>query len=200
MKFIHYCSGITIALFMGFHLLNHLLILHSEALHIKFMQRARKVYRNPIAESILLFAVLVQVVTGISLVLSKWSKMEDFFDRVQVISGLYLSFFLLVHISAVLYGRYRLRFDTNLYFGAGVMNMWPHKLFFMPYYSLAILAFFSHIAAIHKIKMEEFVSSSSAETQAFIIMIIGGLTMLAIITRMANLKTMPSAKTGNKSE
>lgn len=191
MKLIHYYSGIFIALFTGLHILNHLFILHSAERHIRFMTRARKIYRNRFVETLLLTAVLVQVITGITLVIEKWSKTEDYFEVIQIVSGLYLSFFLLVHVSAVLVGRYKLKLDTNLYFGASVMLHWPQNLFFIPYYSLAIVSFFFHIAAVHKSKMEDWVSPSHAATQAIVIMIVGVFTMLAIITRMTALKMPP---------
>ena len=188
MKLIHYYSGLTLAVFIGFHLLNHLLILHSEALHIKFMKSARKIYRNRIVESLLLLAVLVQVISGITLVILKWNKVENYFDRIQITSGLYLSFFLLNHLLAVLRGRYKLKMDTNLYYGAGVMNMWPQKLFFIPYYSFAILFFFFHVACVHRIKMEKYAGLSVATKQAFLIMGIGMLVTLLVIIKMSNLK------------
>ena len=141
-KTIHYYTGLTLALFIGIHLLNHLFILHSEAMHVRFMQKARKIYRNPMIEGILLTAVVLQIVSGICLIIRKWSKTDSWFDWVQICSGLYLSLFLTNHIRAVLAGRYKMHADTNLYYGAGVMNMWPQKLFYIPYYSLAILAFF----------------------------------------------------------
>ena len=138
MKLIHYYTGLTLSVFIGFHLLNHLLILHSEALHIRFMKSARKIYRNKFVESLLFLAVLLQVISGITLVIMKWNKVENYFDRIQIASGLYLSFFLLNHVMAVLRGRYILKMDTNIYYGAGVMNMWPQKLFF---YSLLLLCY-----------------------------------------------------------
>ena len=188
MKLIHYYTGLTLAVFIGFHLLNHLLILHSEALHIKFMKSARKIYRNRIVESLLLVAVLVQVISGITLVILKWNKVENYFDRIQITSGLYLSFFLLNHLLAVLRGRYKLKMDTNLYYGAGVMNVWPQKLFFIPYYSFAILSFFFHVACVHRIKMEKYAGLSVATKQAFLIMGIGMLVTLLVIIKMSNLK------------
>ncbi|HEU5167004.1 MAG TPA: hypothetical protein VFU29_15745, partial [Chitinophagaceae bacterium] len=70
------------------------------------MRSARKIYRNKIVESLLLLAVLLQVISGITLVILKWNKVENYFDRIQIASGLYLSFFLLNHVIAVLRGRY----------------------------------------------------------------------------------------------
>ena len=187
-KGIHYYTGLTLAMYIGIHLLNHLLILRSAAMHIAFMQKARKIYRHPVVEPILLLAVGLQILTGLFLVTQKWTKTESWFDWAQICSGLYLSLFLTYHVRAVLVGRHKLHVDTNLYYGAGVMNMWPQKLLFIPYYSLAILAFFTHVACIHRIKMKEFVSLEMAEQQAIGIMLLGIVITLLIIYKMAHLK------------
>lgn len=187
MKILHYYSGIMISVFIGFHLLNHLLILRSDGHHIRFMQGLRKIYRNRIMEILLLLGISIQIISGITLVILKWNKIESYFDVMQIASGLYMSFFLTVHINAVMIGRYKLKVDTNLYYGAGVMNMWPHKIFFIPYYSLSILSFFFHVACIHRTKMSEFVSTSSATAQSFIIMGIGIVITSLIIYKMSHL-------------
>lgn len=187
-KSIHYYTGLTIGIYIGTHLLNHLLILHSEAMHIRFMQKARNVYRHPFVEGILLTAVLMQVLSGLYLVIRKWYKAENWFDWIQIGSGLYLMLFLIYHVRAVMIGRHKIRIDTNLYYGAGVMNMWPQKLIFIPYYSLAILSFFFHMACIHRIKMKQFISIESAENQAIGIMMFGVLITLMVIYKMSHLK------------
>ena len=191
MKTIHYCTGLTIALYVGFHLLNHLLILHSEAMHLAFMRRARKVYRHPVVESVLLAAVVVQVLSGIFLVTQKWPRVEGWFDWLQIGSGLYLALFLTNHVRAVMVGRHTMHVDTNLYYGAGVMNMWPQKLIYIPYYALAILSFFAHVACIHRTRMQAFVSAEAAEDQALGIIGLGCIVTFLIIFRMSHL-TMPA--------
>ncbi len=186
-KVIHYYSGLTIAVFVGIHLLNHLLILRSEASHIKFMRAARKLYRHPVVEKVIFLAAFVQIVSGISVVVDKWPIAEGWFDWLHIGSGAYLAFFLLNHIKAVLVGRYKLRVDTDLYYGAGVMNMWPHKLYYIPYYALAILSFFTHVACIHRTKMQEFVSPDAAEYQAVGIILLGWTVTFLVIYKMSHL-------------
>ncbi|MBN8676500.1 MAG: hypothetical protein J0L56_20410 [Chitinophagales bacterium] len=190
-KGIHYYTGLAIAIYIGTHLLNHLLILHSEAMHINFMKKTRKVYRHPLVERILLTAVLLQVLSGLFLVTQKWVKADNWFDWVQIFSGLYLLLFLANHVRAVMVGRHKMHVDTNLYYGAGVMNMWPQKLVFIPYYSLAIISLFFHVACIHRIKMKELVPEEAAEQQAIGIMILGCVVTLLIIFKMSHLK-MPA--------
>lgn len=188
MKVIHYYSGVTLAIFVGIHLLNHALILHSSEWHINFMNAVRKVYRNPVIETLLLLAVGIQIVTGIYLVNNKWSLVESLFDFLHIASGLYMSLFLIIHVSAVLMGRYKLGVDTNLYFGVGYMNVSPQRYFFIPYYSLAITSFFVHMACIHKIKMSEYVTLSTAQNQSIGIMVLGVIFTVLIITKMAHLQ------------
>jgi hypothetical protein len=160
-------------------------------MHINFMQKARKVYRHSIVEAVLLSAVVLQILSGIFLVVQKWSRVDSWFDWAQICSGLYLSLFLTNHVRAVMMGRHKLHVDTNLYYGAGVMNMWPQKLVYIPYYSLAILAFFFHVACIHRLKMKAFVSKEIAGQQAIGIIILGCVITFLIIFKMSHLK-MPA--------
>ena len=198
MKLLHYYSGLTLAVYIGFHLLNHLLILHSEGLHIRFMRSARKIYRNRVIETLLLSAVLIQVISGITLVILRWNKVENNFDRIQIASGLYLAFFLVNHVRAVLRGRYTLKMDTDLYYGAGVMNKWPQKLFYIPYYSLAILSIFFHVACVHRLKMEKLTGLSMATKQSLILMGAGVLFPFFVPVKMSPLKTTFGETSGLK--
>jgi succinate dehydrogenase/fumarate reductase cytochrome b subunit len=75
------------------------------------------------------------------------------YDVLQVLSGLYLSFFLFYHIRAVMLGRYVWNVETDFHFAAwGVKNS-PADWFFIPYYSLSVLCVFIHIACVHRQKM-----------------------------------------------
>ncbi len=66
----------------------------------------------------------------------------------QALSGLYLVFFLTQHIAAVFWARSAFApFDTNVYWAAAVASRPPLSLYFIPYYGLAIMAVFAHIAA-----------------------------------------------------
>ncbi|SKA30894.1 hypothetical protein SAMN04488128_103369 [Chitinophaga eiseniae] len=142
----HYWSGLTLSVFIGFHLFNQLTALMGVGAHISVMQVLRLVYRHPVVETILLLAVVFQITTGLLMVFKR--QQSTVAGKIQVYSGLYLSFFLLVHVGAVLYGR-SLALDTNFYFAAAGLNMYPVTFFFIPYYLLAIGAVFLHVAAIH---------------------------------------------------
>ncbi|MBS1614113.1 MAG: hypothetical protein JST49_14935, partial [Bacteroidetes bacterium] len=100
MRKLHYASGITLSLFIAIHLFNHLTALWGPDMHIQFMDMLRMLYRNVLVEGILLLCVLLQVGTGLRLALTK--QAASIAEKVQIYSGFYLSFFLIVHVSAVL--------------------------------------------------------------------------------------------------
>lgn len=183
---IHFVSGITLTIFIGLHLANHLASIVGVDRHIEWMNAIRHFYRAPIIEFLLLAAVLMQMYSGIRLFLSKRKTTKIGFEKLHVFSGLYLAVFLVIHVSAVLAGRFILHLDTNFYFGAAGLSSFPVNLFFIPYYSLAILSFFGHIAAIHHCKMKNAMWGVSVNGQSKAILILGALVMLLILYGMTN--------------
>ncbi|WP_051077327.1 hypothetical protein [Janthinobacterium sp. HH01] len=135
---------------MTLHLFNHLLAIGSVEAHIHFMEAFRAVYRNRVVEIILLLCVASQIASGLTFVRSRWRDRHQGLDLLQLGSGLYLAFFLLVHVGAVLAGRMKFGLDTNFYYAAAGMHVLPYRYFFMPYYFFAVLAITVHLArALH---------------------------------------------------
>lgn len=186
MKQIHYLSGITIAIFVALHLFNHFYSLFGANAHIHLMEDLRVLYRNRIVETILLLAVVVQIISGIKLFLNKRKAASSFFDKLQIWTGLYLAIFLVIHLSAVLSGRFILNLDTNFYFGVAGLNTFPFNLFFIPYYGLAIISFFGHISAVHSKKMKREIFGIRPFNQSYGILIIGLILTLIIIYGLTN--------------
>src|ERR1044072_246106 len=151
LKKLHRLSGITITSFLLLHVTNHLFALGGAALHIYVMDLFRHVYRFLPVEIVLLMCVIFQVVSGVTLVFKKGFLKQPVHVIIQIASGLYLSFFMVYHVCAVLLGRYQWNVDTNFYFAAGVANSFPSKLFFIPYYTLSLICVFAHIACAHYI-------------------------------------------------
>lgn len=148
-KKLHHLSGIVIAAFLLLHLANHLFALGGPALHIAVMNLFRHVYRFLPVEILLLVCVIFQVISGVVLVFRKGFFKQPLYAIIQIGSGLYLSFFMVYHVSAVILGRYQWNIDTDFYFAAGVANNYPSKLFFIPYYTLSLVCVFAHIACAH---------------------------------------------------
>jgi succinate dehydrogenase/fumarate reductase cytochrome b subunit len=160
-KKLHRLSGVIMASFLLLHLTNHLFALGGPDLHISVMNLFRHVYRFPPIEILLLSCVLFQVISGIWLVFKKGFLRQPFYIVIQVLSGLYLSFFMIYHVRAVLLGRFQWNVDTDFYFAAEVANRYPEKLFFIPYYTLSLVCMFAHIACVHYIKRMEKLNDTS---------------------------------------
>ncbi len=178
-KRIHYFSGLTITFFISLHLFNHGWSIFGANQHIEMMDTLRLFYRNIFVEAILFIAVIIQIVSGLKLFTDYRKVAKSNFERLHVWTGLYLSVFFVIHLTAVLCGRYLLHLDTNFYFGVAGLNSFPTNLFFIPYYGLAIISFFGHIASIHSKKMKKSIFGYSPNHQATAIFIFGlGVTLI----------------------
>lgn len=180
-KKLHYLSGVTIAIFVGLHLFNHVTSLYGGDYHIAIMDKLRLFYRNIFVETILLIAVSFQIFSGITFFIRSRKTGISGFKKLHLWTGLYLAIFFVVHLSAVFGGRFFLHLDTNFYFGVAGLNTFPFNLFFIPYYGLAMLSFFGHIASVHTIKVKIDILGLSPTAQSKLILFIGiGLTILIL--------------------
>ena len=185
-KKIHYLSGLTISIFVGLHLFNHAWSLFGVDRHLEMMNTLRLFYRNVFIESIIMLSVFVQIISGLKLVKSSRKTAISNFDKLHIWTGLYLAFFFIIHLSAVLCGRLLLHLDTNFYFGVAGLNSFPFNLFFVPYYGLAILSFFGHIASIHSKKMKQSVLGLTPNNQSIAILSFGFLLTILIFYGLTN--------------
>ena len=111
----------------------------------------------------LLACVAFQIGSGVYFIKNRWRQRRGFFERVQALSGGYLAYFLLIHVGAVLFGRAVLKLDTNFYYAAAGMHIppFPFHYYFLPYYFLAVIAIFVHVAcAIHWLTREKLAEPS----------------------------------------
>ncbi len=186
MKRIHYISGLTITVFVGLHLFNHVLSIFGAEKHIEMMNILRLFYRNIFVETILLGAVLMQIISGITLFKTSRKTATSMFEKLHIWTGIYLAFFLVFHVSAVLVGRYFLNLNTNFYFGVAGLNTFPFNLFFIPYYAFAIFSFFGHIACIHYKKMKLTIYDFTPKSQSIAILIFGICLTIIIFYGLTN--------------
>lgn len=145
LRTLHRTSAIVITAFACLHVANHLASLAGIPSHIAFMTVARKLYRQPVVETLLLLCVSFQIASGLWFVVSGWRQRQGAIAWLQAISGALLACFLLVHVGVVLFGRAVLNLDTNFYFAAAGFFVPPYPLFFGPYYFVGVLALFTHL-------------------------------------------------------
>ena len=145
LRSLHRASALVLASYALLHIANHLASLHSIALHLEVMDALRKVYRQPVVEALILACASFQVVSGLLLVVRGWRRRSGAVAWLQAASGMYIAFFLLVHVAAVLLGRSVLHLDTNFFYAAAGLHVQPYQWFFAPYYLLAVAALFAHL-------------------------------------------------------
>lgn len=143
---LHRINACFLGVFLALHLINHLFILVSPVSHIAVMDALRGLYRAPIVEPLLIVGLIVQIGLGLVLI-AKRGKPQGRWAWAQVISGLYIIVFLAQHVPAVQMARWNLDFDTNIWFASAVVSEMPYLLYFAPYYMLAVIALFTHLAA-----------------------------------------------------
>lgn len=183
---LHYITGLTITVFITLHLFNHLCSLFGAEKHIEIMNLLRHFYRNIFVESILLIAILVQIASGLMLFKENRKKANSFFEKLHIWTGLYLAIFFVIHLGAVFARRNYLHLDTNFYFGVAGLNSFPTNLFFIPYYGLAVISFFGHIAGVHSKKMKKNFLGLTPKAQAVAILILGILITLILFYGLTN--------------
>jgi hypothetical protein len=182
----HYLTGLVLSVFIGFHLINHLAALKGIEAHIEFNKILRLVYRNPVVEILLVTAVVIQIISGIKLYREKREHVHSAFEKLHLLTGLYLAAFLVLHVGAVFIGRTVLKLDTNFYFGAAGLNTFPFNLFFVPYYTLAIVSVFGHVASVHHQKMKRNVFGISPLHQARAILLVGAVLSVVVLYGLTN--------------
>jgi len=168
------------------HLFNHVCSIFGADKHIEIMTSLRHFYRSFLVETILLSAVFVQIFSGLKLFSENRKTATSDFDRLHILTGLYLAIFFVIHLSAVLGGRLFLHLDTNFYFGVAGLNNFPTNLFFIPYYGLAIFSFFGHVACIHNKKMKHTIFSLTPNEQSKAILIFGICLTIVIFYGLTN--------------
>ena len=141
----HRVSAILIGLFLILHIGNHLAGLGGQERHIAYMAWARPYYRNALVEPLLLILLAWQIASGLFMAARNWKSRRGGVAWLQVVSGLYLSFFLLIHVVAVMVGRGFLRLDTDFRFAAAGFHVSHWEYFFAPYYFLGVASLFTHV-------------------------------------------------------
>src|SRR5690625_1384493 len=118
-KNLHFISGVIIAIYVFFHLVNHLFGFAVVDRYMEVMESFRIDYRLAVVETLFLVAVAIEVVTGVMLFvryIAGWIKVLlniAFFNLLPIRTGLYLSYVLVNHVWAVLAGRYIAQVDTG---------------------------------------------------------------------------------------
>jgi succinate dehydrogenase/fumarate reductase cytochrome b subunit len=177
----HRLAAAVVGVYLLAHLANHIAALAGVKAHIAFMEALRQVTRVPALEALLLAAAAVQAGSGLWLALRRRGPRRLRFDRLQTLSGAWLAVFLAVHVGSVLFGRAVLGLDTNFYFAAAGLHVWPYPLFFAPYYGLALAALFVHLACALRRRLPARVPPAARDRLAWTAIAAGSLLAVLIV-------------------
>lgn len=147
----HGIAGLLVALFIGFHLFNHLFSLAGEDAHARLMDWGRQFYRAPLIEPLLVAALLFQVISGLRLAWLWSARGGDFQRLFQLASGVFLAVFILGHLNAVfVFARTWAAIETDWAFATGaptglIMDPWSIRL--LPHYALGVFFVLAHLGS-----------------------------------------------------
>ncbi len=177
----HRISACLISGFIVVHLCNHLFAMGGIDTHIAVMEVLRQLYRQPLVEVILLGCVVFQIGSGLLFIKRRWGQRKWFFERLQAISGGYLAFFLVNHVGAVIFGRAQLNLDTNFYFAAAGIHVDPFQFYFVPYYFLAVVAVFCHLACAGHWLLQGRLSLQERNRAGYLVIFVGVVASFLIM-------------------
>ena len=142
-------AATILVVFLGAHLINHLLGLAGADVHVATMKMLRHVYRNPWIEPALIVLLFFQVLSGLVLWRPRTAGASDYLSTLQTASGAYLAVFLTSHINSVfvLARCFGIETDWDWATGAPVgllADPWNVRL--LPHYSLAVFFVIAHLS------------------------------------------------------
>lgn len=186
------CGSIT-ALYVLFHIFNHLFGLISPQAHAAVMDIGRVVYRAAVIEPLLVAVMLFQIISGLRLA---WTWTETTADRYRVFqlaSGVFMSVFILGHMNSVfIFARTFLDIPTDWAFAAGlptglIHDAWNIRL--LPHYALGVFFVLTHLfSGIRVVLLAHEVGQTSANRIWWLGAGISLLTSAAIICGMTGLR------------
>ncbi|HZP93865.1 MAG TPA: hypothetical protein VFB20_13415 [Burkholderiales bacterium] len=151
LRFLHGVSAATLlAIFLVWHISNHVLGFWSAELHQAAMKFLRTWYRSAAVEPILVALMVFQIGSGVVLLRGRLSQPSDLYASLQTAAGAYLAIFITSHLNAVFpLGRWEMGIDTDFFFASGgpaglLADAWNVRL--IPHYSLAVWSLFTHAA------------------------------------------------------
>ena len=179
---IHGYSAMLIAVFALTHIANHSLGIISLSTHATVLHALRAVYREQVIETLLVLAVLGQVSTGSVMVWKSYLRSGTPIRNMQILSGLFLAFFFLSHLSAVYHTRQR-GIDTDFAWAvsgpAGLLGV-NGSAALVPLYTLSVLMIFIHLASQMRRRLPRVVSDRVAQNAFYGVLALGGVATLVI--------------------
>ena len=181
-RHLHASSAIVLVTFALVHVFNHSLAIISLGMNTAVLHTLRLVYRQDVAQVILIAAVAVQVCTGLTMAWKYYLRRATPLRNLQLVSGMYLAVFLVTHLITVFTTR-QSGIDTDFVWAshapAGLLAGLS-SVPLLPRYSLAVLAIFVHLACQARWNLSRVISESAARKASYSVMALGGAVTVVI--------------------
>lgn len=147
----HGIAGSIAALYVLFHITNHLFGLIGPDAHAAVMDFGRTVYRATFIEPLLVAVMLFQIGSGLRLAWTWSDSSGDPYRIYQIASGVFMSVFILGHMNSVfIFARTYLGIPTDWAFAAGlptglIHDPWNIRL--LPHYALGVFFVLTHLVS-----------------------------------------------------
>jgi hypothetical protein len=184
-------SAALILVFAAAHLVNHTFAIVSVPTHSAVLDVLRIVYRQPVIETLLIAAIVLQIGSGGALVWQAHLRRPSAANHVQALSGLYLAVFFLAHVSAALLARPET--DTNFVWAAGQGGLLASRglTFLLPYYLLGVAALFAHVGQYLRRRVLVSLPEISVQRLSYAGMAFSGIVMLTIGLALCGIGLVP---------
>lgn len=167
--------------FIGLHIMNHGVALISLELHEKLRLLFRSWYASTLVEPMLFGLLLIMIFSGVPMALRYMRSVGDHYKTLQIGSGIYMAFFFMAHVNAVLSARYR-GVETDWIFATGEQGLINGYYFLIPYYIWSVGMIWLHVSCgIRMVMLANKVSAEKA-SQTFKVLIFVGSLVAIIIT------------------
>ncbi|MCE8544637.1 hypothetical protein KBY25_02290 [Ruegeria pomeroyi] len=181
---IHRWNGAVFAAFLLLHFITHLSGLWGVNAYNATQDALRLIYRNPVVEPLVLASALAQMGLGLKLLTARIRRgLREPWARAQAISGGVVLYFMTEHLIALVLARWVDGLDTNFYWPASVMSGAPFTWYFIPYYSLGVIALFVHLGCALRLILLRRGARGQARA-AFWGIVLAGITVAWLIVAM----------------
>lgn len=186
----HRISALLLVLFGAAHVGNHLAAVESLQAHVTVQNALRTVYRQPAIEALVVAAALAQVCSGWVIVSRARLQRANGLRNLQVLAGSFLGMFFLSHLTGVFSGRLQ-HIDTTFAWatgGPGGLLSNSRSPSFLPYYSLAVLAFGVHAAIAARWTLAGVLGQSRAQKVCYALLVLSGAATLAMLLPLCGVR------------
>jgi succinate dehydrogenase hydrophobic anchor subunit len=186
----HRISAVLLVLFGVAHVGNHLAAVESLQTHVTVQNALRAVYRQPAIEALVVAAALAQVCSGWVIVSRVRLQRANGLRNLQVLAGSFLGMFFLSHLTGVFSGRLQ-HIDTTFAWatgGPGGLLSNSRSPSFLPYYSLAVLAFGVHAAVAARWTLAGVLGQARALKVCHALLTVSAVVTLALLLPLCGVR------------